>query len=47
MFYLTFEGWNKFNDSSNFLHQAIKNTEAAGTEVWDTMEYLVGEDMVD
>lgn len=47
MFYLVFEGGNQYNDSTNFLMKTIKNTEAAQSEVRDTMEYLIGEDLLD
>lgn len=47
MFYLMFEGGNQYNDSNNYIEEAIKNTEAAWTEVYDTIEYLIGEDMLE
>lgn len=47
MYYLMFEGGNQYNDSLNYLGDAIKNTEATGSEVYDTIEYLIGEDLLD
>lgn len=47
MYYLMFEGGNQYNDSQKYLAEAIKNTEDAGTEIYDTIEYLIGEDLLE
>lgn len=47
MYYLMYEGGNQYMDSLNYLEEAIKNTEAAGTQDYDTMEYLMGEDLIE